>query len=817
MPEEPMEEQRPDETVSELRSAIQRHVRYSLGKEWESLSGREVFTAVALAVRDRLVDRMLETEARYREAQAKRVYYLSMEYLIGRSLGNNLLNLGLLGACEAALEGLGVDLEEVREGESDAGLGNGGLGRLAACLLDSLATLGMPGFGYGINYEYGLFRQQITDGHQRERPDHWRSYGTPWLIDRPDESCIVPVYGRMETAKDKEGRSSPIWMDWRILIGVPYDMPIAGYGGRTVNTLRLYSARSSHEFDMGVFNGGDYLRAVEQKVASETISKVLYPSDRLEAGKELRLLQEYFFVACALWDITQKYLGRNSSFDEFPNRVAIQLNDTHPALAIAELMRILVDERTIEWEKAWSITQRSFGYTNHTLLPEALEKWPLPLLRKVVPRHTQIIREINDRFLRQVEEVWPGEPERRERVSILENGNVRMAHLAIIGSHSVNGVAALHTELLEKNLVPDFYELWPEKFSSKTNGVTQRRWLLKANPDLSRLITDTVGEGWIVDLERLHGLEPHAEDPAFQEAFGKIKRSNKERLAAIIKETTQEKVDPSTLFDIQVKRIHEYKRQLLHVMYVIHEYLTIVEDGKDLPVPRTHIFAGKAAPGYWAAKQTIKLIHNVGRVVNNDKRARDQLRVVFVPDYRVSLAEAIIPAADLSEQISTAGMEASGTGNMKFAMNGALTIGTLDGANIEIRQEVGEENTFIFGLRAEEVEAMRREGSYSSWHYYNHNDYLKRIMNSFNSNLFSADEAGLFQWIFQAVVDQGDHYFHLADMPSYIDTQAAADRTFLHRPTWARKAILNVARVGKFSSDRTVREYAEEIWRIRPV
>jgi starch phosphorylase len=806
------------ETSARFEESIKTHIRYSLGRELRGLSGREIFSAVALAVRDRLVDLLFETEKRYQEADAKRVYYLSMEYLIGRSLGNNLINLGLYDVCREALADLGLDIEEVREAENDAALGNGGLGRLAACFLDSLATLGMPGYGYGINYEYGLFRQQIADGHQRERPDHWRSFGTPWFIERPDEACIVPVYGRIENGSRGGPTGSAAWSDWRILIGVPYDMPIVGYGGRTVNTLRLYSARSSHEFDVGIFNGGDYLLAVEQKVASETISKVLYPSDLVQAGRELRLLQEYFFVACALWDITQKYQRRRTTFEDFPSHVAIQMNDTHPALAIAELMRILVDEKSVPWERAWSITRSTFGYTNHTLLPEALEKWPVDLLRRLVPRHLQLIEEINRRFLRTVERIWPGDRERLSGMSLFEGGTeprVRMAHLAIVGSHSVNGVAKLHTELIKSSLVPDFYRLWPERFNNKTNGVTQRRWLLKANPDLARLITETVGSGWETDLERIRGLDARARDASFQEAFARIKRKNKERLAKVIDDATRETVDPDSIFDVQVKRIHEYKRQLLNVMHIIHTYFAVTEDGAAIEAPRTYVFAGKAAPGYWAAKQIIKLIHSVGKVVNSDPRTRDRLRVVFIPDYRVSLAEKIIPAADLSEQISTAGMEASGTGNMKFAMNGALTIGTLDGANIEIREEVGEENIFIFGLRADEIQKMRAERAYSPYHYYYYNHYVRRVMDALNSDLFCPHEPGLFKWIFQRIVDQGDYYFHVADLPSYIDKQKEAERVYLSRPLWWEKAIRNVARVGRFSSDRAIREYAAEIWKIR--
>ena len=688
-------------TPSALHNAILYHLKYSLGKTPENASRRELFLALVLAVRDSLVDRMLETEARYRKADTKRLYYLSMEFLIGRSLGNNLANLGLVDFCRQVLHGMELDLEDILGREDDAALGNGGLGRLAACFLDSLATLDMPGYGYGINYEYGLFKQVIENGYQKEQPDHWVPFGSPWLIKRPDEACVIPLYGRLERGPQ---RTKPRWVDWKVVIGIPHDMPIAGFGGHTVNVLRLYSAKSSHEFDMQVFNRGDYLKAVEQKVASEMISKVLYPSDSIEAGRELRLVQEYFLVACAVQDIMKNYLRHHQSFDNFPDKVAMQMNDTHPALAVAELMRQLVDVQELPWDTAWDITQATLAYTNHTLLPEALEKWPLALFEYVLPRHLQLIYELNHRFLRHVEAVWPGDLGRMQRMSIIEEGDhkhVRMAHLAIVGSHSVNGVSALHSHLVQTSLVPDFYQLWPERFNNKTNGVTQRRWLLKANPLLADLITSTIGDAWITNLEALRALEAYAPDGEFQQAFRRIKRANKERLRRVIHDTTGVRVDPDSLFDIQVKRIHEYKRQSLNVLHIIHMYLKALAGEQPLSVPRTFILAGKAAPEYWAAKQIIKLIHSVADVVNNDPRVADQLKVVFIPDYRVSLAEYIIPAADLSEQISTAGMEASGTGNMKFALNGALTIGTLDGANIEIRAEVGAENIFIFGLRAE--------------------------------------------------------------------------------------------------------------------
>ena len=804
--------------MAAFAASIRQHMRYSLGKKWEKPSNRDLFMAIALTVRDWMIDRMLATEERCQKVQAKRLYYLSMEYLIGRSLSNNLANLGLLEPCRESLLAMGVDLEEVRESEADAALGNGGLGRLAACFLDSLATLDMPGYGYGINYEYGLFKQEIDAGYQREKPDNWLAHGTPWQIERPDEACRIPVYGRLEQRPDHVGRMTSHWVDAQILIGIPYDMPIVGYGGRTTNVLRLYSARSSHEFDMQIFNQGDYLKAVELKIGTEIISKVLYPSDSVKAGRELRLVQEYFLVGCALQDIVRRYLADHTNFDQFPAKVAIQLNDTHPALAVAELMRLLLDEHHVPWQTAWEITQATMGYTNHTLLPEAMEKWPVSLFEYVLPRHMEIIYDINHQFLQHITAVWPGDPARLQRMSLIEEGEqkqVRMAHLAMVGSHSINGVAALHTELVKTSLVPDFYQLWPERFNNKTNGVTQRRWLLQANPLLADLVHRTIGDDWIMDLEKLSGLESYAGDEGFQREFMRIKRANKEQLATVIKDTTQVSVAPDSLFDIQVKRIHEYKRQLLNVMHIVHEYLALVEDGREPTVPRTYIFAGKAAPGYWAAKQTIKLINNVGHVVNHDAKVMGLMKVVFIPDYRVSIAEKIIPAADVSEQISTAGKEASGTSNMKFAMNGALTVGTLDGANIEIMQEVGRENIFIFGLPPEEVRRMRDDFSYHPRDYYHHCPAIKRVMDALNSNLFCPFEPGLFTWIYQALMDYGDEFFHLADMPSYLEVQEQVGREFNDTPTWATKAIINVARIGKFSSDRTVREYARDIWHIK--
>jgi starch phosphorylase len=807
---------RPTSPVA-FRESIERHARSSLAQPWHTLSPRQMFECVSLAVRDLLIDRRLDTEQRYRRADAKHLYYLSIEYLLGRLLTSNLINLGIYEVCRDALRQMGGSLEAVEEAERDPALGNGGLGRLAACFQDSLATLDMPGYGYGINYEYGLLRQEIDNGYQKEKPDNWLTFGTPWEVERPDEACLVPVYGRIEHGVDRSGRYNPMWLEWRLLVGVPHDVFVAGYGGRTVNVLRLFSARSSRDFDMKIFNAGDYLKAVEQKIASETISKVLYPSDAVPPGQELRLLQEYFLVACAMRDVVVRYRRDHQSFDAFPAKVAIHLNDTHPALAIAELMRILVDERDLPWDAAWQMTQSTMGFTNHTLLPEALEKWPVALLERVVPRHLQIICEINRRFLARVASVWPGDEERRERMSLIEEGEpkqVRMAHLSIVGSHSVNGVSALHSRLVQQTLAPDFYDLWPERFNNKTNGVTPRRWLLQANPLLAGLLTKTLGDAWITDLERLRALEPYAGDGAFRQEFAAVKRANKERLARVIEQATSILVDPDSLFDVQAKRIHEYKRQLLNIMRIVHEYLRLIEDGVHPQVPRTYVFAGKAAPGYWAARQIIKLICSVGAIVNDDPRARGLIKVVFVPDFRVSLAEVIIPGADLSEQISTAGSEASGTGNMKLAMNGALTIGTLDGANVEMLDAIGAENMFIFGLTADQIQTRRADGSYRPRSLYDADPRLKRVLDAFDSTLFSPREPGLFHWVVESILDRGDAYFHLADLPAYFDAQQRVDDTFRQPSAWTSKAILNVARIGRFSSDRTIAEYARDIWGI---
>jgi starch phosphorylase len=807
-------------TAEMLREAILRHVRYTLVRPLSELKPVDYLKPVSLAIRDRIVDRMLETEARFRHKDAKRLYYLSMEFLMGRSLGDNLSNLRIEELCREVLAGFGVSLDEVLDSESDAGLGNGGLGRLAACFLESLATLGMPGYGYGIDYEYGLFKQEIVGGFQREKPDRWKANGTPFQIEHPEEAVSIPLYGRLDSQRDADGKLKQTWTNYKVVVGSPTDMPIVGYLGQTVNWLRLFTARASEDFDIEIFNRGDYIHAVEQKIASENISRVLYPSDSAMAGKELRLLQEYFLVACAIGDIMRRFRQQHDDLELLPVKAAIQMNDTHPSLAIVELMRVLLDHYGLPFDKAWGITCKTLAYTNHTLLPEALEKWSVPLMEKVLPRHVQLIFSINERFLRDITHLPFMDDEKLRKMSIVEEGyekHVRMANLCIVGSHSVNGVSELHSRLLVNSLVPEFAELWPEKFNNKTNGVAPRRWLMKANPGLTDLISQALDEQkWITDLRRLRDLEPWADKGDFRAEFKEVKRQNKLKLAAAIEDQLGVVVNPDSIFDVQIKRIHEYKRQLLAVMHVIHHYLQIVDHGEMPASARTYVFAGKAAPGYWAAKQIIKLIHNVADVVNNDERVKDAIKVTFLPDYRVSLATLIIPGADLSEQISTAGMEASGTGNMKLAMNGALTIGTWDGANIEIAEEVGLDNIFIFGLRAEEILEMQQKGTYNPRERYDNDPVVKEVMDALASDRFCPNEHGLFRWIFDELVHRGDRYYHIADFPSYVEIQKQIAREYQKDEIWCRKSILNVARIGKFSSDRTVLEYSRDIWHIGP-
>jgi glycogen phosphorylase len=801
----------------DLAAGIRRELRYTLGKRWRDAAPRDWLQAASLAVRAQVLDRMFATEDRYEAARPKRLYYLSVEYLVGRSLTNNLLNLGLLDEAERALARLGVDLDDLEQTEPDAALGNGGLGRLAACFLDSLASLDLPAMGYGINYEHGLFRQRIVGGAQQEEPDSWRALGTPWLLERRDRAVLIPVFGRVRKRATEGG---PPWTGWRALVGIPHDMPIVGYGAHTVNVLRLYSAHAIDEIDLERFQSGDHASAFRDKISYERISKLLYPSDSTEAGRELRLLQEYFFVACALRDILARHREAGDPLRYLPERAAIHLNDTHPALAVVELLRLLVDEEGLDLDPAWRIVERTFAYTNHTLLPEALECWPVPLLARVLPRHLQLIELVNARLLDQVAARWPGDLERMRRMSIIEESEpkqARMSNLAIVASYAVNGVSELHSRLVKTRLAPDSCEIWPEKFHNKTNGITPRRWLRRANPALAALVTERVGEGWLRDLEALRALEPHVEDAAFRERFLAVKRANKERLAGMVETGLGVRVDPDSLFDVQVKRIHEYKRQLLAALHVIHLYLSLVEDGREPAVPRTCLFAGKAAPNYEMAKLVIRLLNGVAQVVNGDPRTRGLLRVAFLPDYGVSLAERIIPAADLSEQISTAGREASGTGNMKLALNGALTLGTLDGANIEIREAVGDDNIYIFGLRADEIADLETRGGYLPRELYETRPALRRVLDTLKDGRFSQNGPDLFAPLFSALVDNGDRYYHLADFEPYVEVQARAERDFRDRHAWARRAALNVARIGRFSSDRTVREYAKETWGLRPV
>jgi len=808
-----------DDEAQRVADDIVKHARYGLGRPVAELSTNELFTAVALSVRTRLIDGLFETDRRIREQDPKTLNYLSIEYLMGRSLGVNLHNLGLWDTYRRALRRLGADLDTVEACEPDAALGNGGLGRLAACFLDSLATLDMPAWGYGINYEYGLFKQEIHDGYQREKPDNWLAHASPWQIERYDEAVTVPVYGRVEHGVDRTGSYNPMWLDWQVIIGVPRDMLIPGYGGRSVQRLRLYTARSSHSFDMQIFNGGDYLKAVERQIASENVTKVLYPSDAGLSGKELRLLQEYFLAACSVRDIVRRFEHDHSDFRDLPSQVAIQLNDTHPSLAIVELMRVLVDEKAIAWLEAWDITRATFGYTNHTLATEALERWSVTLVERMLPRHLQLIYEINRRLLAQVGAQKPGDPARLARMSLIDESTfpeVRMSHLAMAGSHAVNGVSRVHGRLLEAGIARDFRELAPPALTHVTNGISQRRWLLQANPALAALVTRCIGRRWLSNLEALRELEPLADDAKFREEFLDVKHGNKLRLTRFIQSGLRLDVDTESIFDVHVKRFHVYKRQLLKVLHVVHDYLALIDGGSAPGLPRTYIFAGKAAPGYQRAKQIIKLVNDVARVINADRRAHDHLRVVFLPDYRVSLAELIIPAADLGEQLSTAGTEASGTSNMKLALNGAIGVCSADGANLELGDEVGTENLFMFGSTVEEVQALRRDG-YRPAAYRDSDPVVARLLDALASDLFSPGQRGIHDWVVQTLLDPRDEHVHLADLGSYLDAQKRATEAYADRAVWARRTILNVARSGKFSSDRAIREYARGIWQIRPL
>jgi starch phosphorylase len=802
--------------AEQLRSDFEHHLRRTLAKDRYTATQRDRYYAIALAVRDRLVERWIATQQTHHKRNVKRIFYLSLEFLIGRLLGSNVINLQLEDACRQALFEDGLDWDDLRDQEVDAGLGNGGLGRLAACFLDSMATLNLPAVGYGLRYDFGIFNQRIVNGYQVEAPDDWLKLGYPWEIAHPEFSFPVQFEGHIETRPGPRGTEWH-WVDTKTVVGMPHDLPVVGYGGHSVNTLRLWSARAAEEFDLEDFNRGSYIEAVANKVLAENLTKVLYPNDNVFEGKELRLKQQYFFVSCSIQDIFRRFKADGNSWEAFPSKAFIQLNDTHPALVIPEMMRLLIDREGLGWEQAWQITSETTGYTNHTILPEAMEKWPVKLFGHLLPRHLQIIYEINARFMRDVATRYPLDGERLRRMSIIDESGekyVRMANLAIVGSSSVNGVAELHTQLLEQRVLKDFFEFWPSKFNNKTNGITPRRWLLKANPLLARLITEAIGDKWITDLDQLRKLQPWAEDAAFRQEFRAVKKRNKEILAQQIAHDTGIVVSPDSLFDVQVKRLHEYKRQLLLVLYIVVLYDRL-KNNPDLDVvPRTFIFAGKAAPGYLMAKLIIKLIHQVAEVINRDPQVSGKMKVVFLPNYRVSLAERIIPAADLSEQISLAGTEASGTGNMKMQLNGAVTIGTLDGANVEILKEVGEENIFIFGLKAAEVE--QRRASYNPWDIFNHDEEIRQALTLISQDFFSMLEPGIFRPLLHSLLEGGDHYMLLADLRDYIQTQERVDAAYRDVEGWDRKAILNVARAGKFSSDRTIKEYASEIWHVQP-
>ncbi len=808
------DETRAAEVTEAISTSLRRHYELTLGRDDFGDSHRYLYHALALTLRDQLVERWRATRRRYAAENPKRVYYLSLEYLMGRSLNNALLNLAVEEPVREALEQYACELELVAEEELDAGLGNGGLGRLAACFLDSCASLDIPVTGYGIRYQYGMFHQKIRGGFQVEQPDNWLRDGSPWEIETPENTRRVRFYGHCEQEPTGNGLQRSRWVDTHDILAVPYDVPVPGYRNDTVNTLRLWKAAATDDFDLHEFNAGSYTDAVAAKNQAEQITMVLYPNDVSELGKELRLRQQYFLASASLQDVLDHWVRQNGrNFDPFAEKNCFQLNDTHPTVAVAELMRLLLDEQGLDWDTAWEITTRTMAYTNHTLLPEALEAWSVGLFSQLLPRLLEIIYGINDRFLALVEEQWPGDGDRKRRMSIIEEGDhprVRMAFLAIVGSFSVNGVAALHTELLQRGLFSDFYELWPHKFNNKTNGVTPRRWLAHCNPRLNALISERIGEGWVTELGRLADLRAHVEDAEFAGQWLAVKQHNKFDLAALVARECRVSFDVDMLFDVQVKRIHEYKRQLLNILHVIHLYDRIDRGDTAGLQPRCVLIGGKAAPGYEMAKLTIKLINNVAAVINDDERASDWLRVAFLPDYRVTSMEVICPGTDLSEQISTAGKEASGTGNMKFMMNGALTIGTFDGANIEIREAVGEENFFLFGLTADEVEAMR--ANYEPDAIIAADPDLARVMALLEQGRFNATEPGIFDPVISAVRSPHDPWMTAADFASYVEAQQRAGDAYRDRASWARKSILNTACSGRFSSDRTIGEYRDQIW-----
>jgi glycogen phosphorylase len=802
--------------VELFKASFKRRMALSIAHDMVNSTALDKYRALAYAVRDQNLSKWLKTQETYYQKNPKRIYYLSLEYLMGRTLKNNLLNLGIDIQVDQALEEMGFSLEDISELEPDAGLGNGGLGRLAACFIDSMATMELPAYAYGIRYEYGMFMQTLKELQQQEHPDNWLRYGNPWEIARAEAEYKVHFFGKVKTYRDRDGKKISAWIETEEIIALGYDVPVPGYDSNTVNTLKLWAANSSQDFNLQTFNAGDYINAIIEKHNSETISKVLYPNDQNYEGKTLRLEQQYFMVCASLQDILKRLEKCGDDLRDLPIKAAIHLNDTHPSIAIVELMRILVDIHYMGWDEAWDITTKTFAYTNHTVLPEALEKWPVELFEKVLPRHLQIIYEINRKFLELVQALHPGDHNRFERMSIIEENNpknVRMANLAIIGSFSVNGVAALHTKILQEGIFKDFYEVFPDKFNNKTNGITPRRWLKHCNKRLSDLITSKIGNNWVKNLFELKKLEEFANDKSFLDDWDQVKQENKKVLAEVIKKSCHIQVNVNSIFDVQVKRIHEYKRQLLNILHVITLYNRIKSGQSDNFVPRTVIFGGKAAPGYQRAKDIIHLINCVANLINRDRLTRNLLNVAFIPNYGVSIAEKIFPGSDLSEQISTAGMEASGTGNMKFALNGALTIGTLDGANVEIMEEVGQENIFIFGKTEAQITEMKHN-EYNPQHYYENDSELKQVMNQIRDGYFSPIQPDLFKPLFNDLIYHGDPFFVLADYRSYVNCQAKVDEAYNDKNKWLEMAILNVARMGKFSSDRVIQEYADEIWDI---
>ena len=804
---------------SALKTAIVKHLHSSLGTDENKANNHAWWKATCAAIQELVLEGLRKTQKSHYFNDTRAVHYFSAEFLMGRLLSNNMHNLDLFDTASEALTELGVDLSDVLEEEPDMALGNGGLGRLAACFIDSLATMELPAIGYGIHYEHGLFRQEIKNGAQIERPDSWRDYGNPWEICRPESIQEVSLYGYVETKYGENGRIQKEWHPGSIVRGVPWDIPVVGYGGKTVNVLRLWQSQSSGYFNWDVFNAGGYVDAQVENVQAETISKVLYPNDETEAGKELRLIQQYFFCACSLKDIIRRYKrAHGDDWSRFTDQVVIQLNDTHPAIAIPELMRILVDRAELDWDTAWDICTNTFAYTNHTLLPEALEKWPARMLEKILPRHLEIIYEINHRFMAEVEKQWPGNNEIKSKLSIIEESNgkmVRMGNLSVIGSFKVNGVAEIHSKLVKQHLFPEFDQLWPTKLTNVTNGITPRRWLKACNPALSTLIDKKIGSDWPMDLDQLTGLAVHADNKTFQKQFMKVKRDNKVALARTIKELTDIDVNTDAIFDIQIKRLHEYKRQHLNLLHILALYRRLLENPSYDMHPRVFIFGAKAAPGYALAKDIIYAINKVADKINNDPRVNNKLQVVFLPNYRVSLAEKMIPAADVSEQISTAGKEASGTGNMKLALNGAVTIGTLDGANIEIAEEVGEDNIFIFGLTVDEVAAVIAKG-YRPDDYYYQNTEIKAILDWLESDYFTPGKPGELASVKHSLLSGGDPYLCLADFESYSKAHEAVDKAYRDQSKWARMAILNTAMMGKFTSDRSIKDYVERVWNLTP-